>query len=191
MRLLVWAPLTLALSLVSACEPKIEEPAPHPRASASRCIKTTPPEPARPAPAGPTPDPACPEDPETPPKLATGHVIFTEAGQKDITVEITDNDETRQRGLMYRKSLDEDKGMIFSFAVKDDHTFWMKNTCLPLDMMFIDDDGVIVGIEENVPTMNEHTYSVGCRSKYVLEVNAGFSRRHGVVAGQHVRLQGI
>jgi hypothetical protein len=67
----------------------------------------------------------------------------------------------------------------------------MHNTCIPLDMLFIDDDGLIVGIEENTPTMSDDTFSVGCSSKYVLELNAGWCRRHGVVAGQKVRFDGL
>ena len=58
-------------------------------------------------------------------------------------------------------------------------------------MFFIDGDGTIVGVEENVPTMNDNTYSAGCPSRYVLELNAGFARRHGLRAGQKVRLEGI
>ena len=64
--------------------------------------------------------------------------------------------------------------MIFVFGEeRRNHEFWMHNTCIPLDMMFIDKDGFITGIEENVPTMNDNTYSSGCASTYVLEVNAG------------------
>jgi hypothetical protein len=81
--------------------------------------------------------------------------------------------------------------MIFLFGHRRDHSFWMKNTCLPLDMIFIDRDGLIVGIEENVPTLNEGSYRVGCPSVVVLEVNAGWSRRHGVTAGQQVRIGGV
>ena len=92
---------------------------------------------------------------------------------------------------MYRTKMGEDRGMIFTFGEKDDHTFWMHNTCISLDMLFIDDDGLIVGIEESTPTMSDDTFSVGCPSKYVLELNAGWTRAHGVTAGQKVKLEGI
>jgi hypothetical protein len=81
--------------------------------------------------------------------------------------------------------------MLFDLGVRDDHKFWMHNTCIPLDMLFIDDDGLIVGIEENTPTMSDDTFAVGCPSRYVLELNAGWTRKHGVVAGQKVKLEGL
>jgi uncharacterized membrane protein (UPF0127 family) len=92
---------------------------------------------------------------------------------------------------MYRKSLPEDKGMLFDLHTRTDQTFWMHNTCIPLDLLFIDEDGLIVGIVENAPTLNDIPRSVGCPSRYVLEVNAGWSRRNGVKAGQPTRLPRI
>jgi len=89
---------------------------------------------------------------------------------------------------MYRKEMSEESAMLFRLATRTDHTFWMHNTCLSLDMMFIDDDGLIVGIVENAPTLSDEIQSVGCPSRYVLEVNAGWSRRHGVAPGQKVQL---
>jgi len=108
-------------------------------------------------------------------------------GGPSVRVEIARTDDETSRGLMYRTTMPEDEGMIFAMDRRD-HTFWMKNTCLPLDMLFIDQDGTIVGIEENVPTLNEITRSCGCGSTHVLEVNAGWSRRHGVRPGQRVKL---
>ena len=81
--------------------------------------------------------------------------------------------------------------MIFLFEERENHTFWMHNTCIPLDMLFLDDDGTIVGIQENTPTMNDSTFDVGCPSRNVLEVNAGFTRKYGIKAGQRVELRGI
>jgi uncharacterized membrane protein (UPF0127 family) len=92
---------------------------------------------------------------------------------------------------MFRKSMPQGEGMLFTFARRKVQTFWMKNTCIALDMLFIDSDGLIVGIEENVPTMNTNTYSAGCESLYVLEVNAGWTRRQGVKSGQRVIFEGI
>jgi len=117
-------------------------------------------------------------------------VVFPAAGVA-VRVEVTRAFEERARGLMFRTDLPEDEGMLFIFRQRLDHSFWMKNTCLPLDMLFIDGDGLIVGIEENVPTLNEASYRVGCPSQLVLEVNAGWSRRHGVMAGQKVEIGGL
>ena len=78
--------------------------------------------------------------------------------------------------------------MLFHLRAREDHQFWMHNTCIPLDLLYIDDDGLIVGIAENAPTLSDDTVSVGCPSHYVLEVNAGWARRHGVKAGQKVNL---
>jgi len=91
---------------------------------------------------------------------------------------------------MYRTSMAEDRGMLFDLGVRQVHTFWMHNTCIPLDMIFLDDDGFIVGIAENVPTLNDAPRSVPCPSTHVLEVNAGWSRRHGVRAGDRAVLPG-
>jgi uncharacterized membrane protein (UPF0127 family) len=82
----------------------------------------------------------------------------------------------------------EDRGMLFDLATREDHKFWMHNTCVPLDMLYLDEDGLIVGIVENAPTLNDEPRGVACPSRYVLEVNAGWSRRHGVRAGQSVPL---
>ncbi|APR75735.1 Hypothetical protein A7982_01081 [Minicystis rosea] len=195
--------------LVAGCERKAEEPLPEarPRDPSSvraaepaptavpgkpwgnRCVKETPATARRQKP--PSPDARCPRDPEKPPVLRTGKVTFTDAQDKTISVEIAENDHDRQRGLMYRKSMPEDQGMIFWFDEKGNHSFWMHNTCIPLDMLYIDGDGLIVGIEENTPTMSDDTFEVGCESQYVLEVNAGWTRAHGVRAGQKVKIDGI
>ena len=201
--------------LGAGCEPRVEEPLPPARVenptsagatsaeaargakteaekatAKPRCIKPTPDKPARTVPPGP--NPACPpDDLATPPKLRTGTVVFPEAGGKEVTVEIVDTEQTKARGLMYRKAMPENQGMIFLFDRRKNHTFWMHNTCIPLDMLFIDDDGVIVGIEENTPTMDDSTFQVGCPSRHVLEVNAGFTRKHGIKAGQRIELRGI
>lgn len=154
------------------------------------CPKPTPDKPARTV-SGPVPDPRCPADPTGNPKLRTGKVIFLEASAPEVLVELAENDDDRQRGLMYRKSMPENSGMLFVFQERTNHSFWMHNTCIPLDMLFIDRDGTIMGIEENTPTMSDRTHQVGCPSTYVLELNAGWTRSHGVKAGQKVKIEGI
>jgi len=82
----------------------------------------------------------------------------------------------------------EDHGMLFDLRTREDHKFWMHNTCIPLDLVYLDEDGLIVGIVENAPTLNDEPRGVGCPSLYVLVVNAGWAGRHGVKAGQSVQL---
>ncbi|MDC0742680.1 DUF192 domain-containing protein [Polyangium mundeleinium] len=203
--------LFVALSLgflVVACEPRVEEPVPPPRdarpvpigqepeglenhSAKARCIHPTEDKPKRTL-SRTGADPACPpDDLAKPPLLREGKVVFADAKDEAVTVEIAQREHERARGLMYRKQMDEARGMIFVFERREVHQFWMHNTCIPLDMLFVDDDGTIVGIEENAPTMNDSTFSVPCASRYVIEVNAGYCRRHGVRAGQKVRLEGI
>jgi hypothetical protein len=205
----LWLLAMCSLAMCSlACEPRVEEPgsrtvasapsagatttagarAPRPSPPEPRCVEATTAEPKRPLTTGV--DPKCPDDPTGPPPLSLGKVHF-ETGELFVDVEVAREPEHRQRGLMYRKTLAETAGMLFVFEQPRVQTFWMKNTCLPLDMLFLDRDGLIVGIEENVPTMNTETYHVNCPSQLVLEVNAGWSRRHGVKAGQRVRFDGV
>ena len=117
------------------------------------------------------------------------HVTFPDAAGVAVDAELVASEHDTQRGLMYRKSMPEDRGMLFNLPLpREDHAFWMHNTCIPLDLLYVDDDGLIVGIVENAPTLNDAPRSVGCLSHYVLEVNAGWSRRHGVKAGQRMGL---
>jgi uncharacterized membrane protein (UPF0127 family) len=107
-----------------------------------------------------------------------------------VDAEIVRSERDTMRGLMYRTHLADDSGMLFDLRTREDHKFWMHNTCISLDMLFIDEDGLIVGIVENAPVLNDESRGVGCPSRWVLEVNAGWARRHGVKAGQHVTLPG-
>ncbi|MEM9693187.1 MAG: DUF192 domain-containing protein, partial [Myxococcota bacterium] len=189
-------------ALVAACDttpapPPVPSPAPSssatlartkPSSRPQRCLEPTPPVPARPAPP-PGPDPSCPEDPDGRPELPRGQVRFD--GERVVEVEIAEEHKWRMRGLMYRRELPENEGMLFAFPRPQRLSFWMRNTCLPLDMLFIDAEGVVVTIQENVPTMNDKTYRTRCLAKYVLEVNAGWARRHGVKAGDKVVMEGL
>jgi uncharacterized membrane protein (UPF0127 family) len=148
-----------------------------------RCLKLTPSEPPPPVAAGPAA--GCPADPEgSTGKLPHVRVTFSDASGASVDAEMVRSEHDTMRGLMYRKSLLEDRGMLFDLRVRDDHKFWMHNTCIPLDLLFIDEDGFLVGIVENAPTLDDTSRGVGCPSRWVLEVNAGWARRHGVKAGQ-------
>jgi uncharacterized membrane protein (UPF0127 family) len=115
-------------------------------------------------------------------------VGFADAGGVGVEAELVRSAHDSERGLMYRRSMPADHGMLFDLRVRENHSFWMHNTCISLDLVYIDEDGLIVGIAENAPTLSDATISVGCDSRWVLEVNAGWSRKHGVRAGQRVIL---
>lgn len=140
----------------------------------------------------PEPPPAssreeCPSDPEGRPLMPRGAVRFPEAsGSPTLEVELALTDAHRQHGLMFRPHLGELEGMLFSFEEESVHAFWMQNTCLALDMMFIDEKGYIVGVLEQVPPWNTARRAVRCPSTHVLEVRAGWTRDHGVKPGQKV-----
>lgn len=100
-----------------------------------------------------------------------------------IDVEVAINPPERQQGLMYRSKMDEDKGMLFIFERDDMQSFWMKNTIIPLDIMFIDSKGVINTIHKNTVPFSERSLPSKSRSQFVVEVNGGYSDRHGIKEG--------
>jgi uncharacterized protein len=108
-----------------------------------------------------------------------------------VRLEIANTSASRERGLMYRTSLPEDGGMLFVFPEQSEQSFWMKNTLIPLDMLFIDRDGRIVGIHPDAVPLSVAPISVGKPSTYVLEVNGGWAARHGVRPGDTVELRGV
>ncbi len=155
-------------------------------ADGSRCVRATPDVP--PAPVAPGPAPGCPADPEkSPPKLPIVRVAFVESGAS-VEAELAREQHDTMRGLMFRRSMREDHGMLFDLGTRENHEFWMHNTCIPLDLLYVDEDGLIVGIVENAPTLNDDSRGVDCPSRYVLEVNAGWARRHHVKAGQQMTI---
>lgn len=96
----------------------------------------------------------------------------------------------RMRGLMFRKSLAANSGMIFLFQEERDQSFWMKNTLIPLDMVFVSSAWKVVGVLENVPPLTEDHRTVGIPSQYVLEFSAGTIKRLGVSNGVAVEVTG-
>lgn len=101
--------------------------------------------------------------------------------------EVADDDQERQRGLMDRQSMDPNHGMIFVFPVEEEHRFWMRNTYLELDMIFIGADRRIVGIVERAEPLTETSRGVGAPSQFVLELLGGTAAEKGIAAGQDVR----
>jgi uncharacterized membrane protein (UPF0127 family) len=134
--------------------------------------------------------PSCPRDPTGQPLLPRGWVSFPDApGEPRVAIEIADTPPSRERGLMYRVEMPEDQGMIFSWEDEAERSFWMHDTCIPLDMLYIGRDSVIQGVLEQVPAMDETPRAVPCPAAYVLELNAGWTRAHGVAPGQRIHVE--
>jgi uncharacterized membrane protein (UPF0127 family) len=113
--------------------------------------------------------------------------IVTAHGVRHFTVEVADTDATRETGLMFRKSLAPDKGMLFDFGTPQSVTFWMKNTLIPLDMVFIAKDGHVVSIARNAVPMSEALIPSGGPIVGVLELRGGRAAEIGVKPGDVVR----
>lgn len=101
---------------------------------------------------------------------------------KKLSVEIADSQYKRQSGLMFRTVLDEDKGMFFIFPDADIHSFWMKNTFIPLSIAFIDENNIITQIEDMEPE-TEIPHTSRFKIKYVLEVNKGWFQKNNIKIG--------
>jgi uncharacterized membrane protein (UPF0127 family) len=108
-----------------------------------------------------------------------------------VDVEVASAPAEQERGLMFRRELPPDAGMIFVFSGESEHVFWMKNTYIPLDMIFIADGGAVVGIVEGAEPMTTTPRTVHAPSRFVLEVNGGWSAAHGVKPGDLARLEDI
>jgi uncharacterized membrane protein (UPF0127 family) len=100
-----------------------------------------------------------------------------------IDIEIADDDEQREKGLMYRKQMEMSTGMLFIFEDEDFRSFWMKNTYIPLDILYLDANRKIVRIHENVATLNEQSIPSDSPAKYVVEVIAGFTALYNITRG--------
>jgi len=138
-------------------------------------------------PAGATSSPAAAPAPAPPATVAV------DTGGRKITfhVELAMTPDQQSRGLMFRQSLATDAGMLFVFDRMSVHAFWMKNTLIPLDMLFIGADRRIVGIVANAEPKTETARTVGEPSQYVLEIGGGLSGQLGIRAGQLVDFQGV
>lgn len=112
-------------------------------------------------------------------------VADTGTEKKQFSVEIADDGEERARGLMFRQNMAPDHGMLFVFGEEQPLAFWMKNTILPLDLVFIDAKGKIVGVKQGTP-YSEAPISPGIPSRFVLELNAGTAAKFGIDAGDIV-----
>jgi len=122
------------------------------------------------------------------PALAQHPVAQLNAGMHLIRAEVVSDPGTRAQGLMYRKSMAQNAGMLFIFDEAQVHCMWMKNTLIPLSVAFIDDRGAIVNIEDMEP-QTEASHCAGQPVRYALEMNRGWFAARGVKPGS--RLGGI
>lgn len=120
-------------------------------------------------------------------KNALEKVVFInpDSSQASFYLEVADDNAERAKGLMFRKAGDlaDDQGMIFIFPDEKNQTFWMKNTYISLDIIFIGSDLEVKGILQNVPTLSTESRSINKASKFVVELLAGTAKQNGIKQG--------
>lgn len=173
----------VAVALV-ACSRVPEEPTPVVRPAPEKAVETAPK--AAPPPTT-TVLKACPADPDpgANAKLyghGKGSFLTPDGKTHTFDMEIAASPDAQERGLMYRTSLGEDSGMVFDFASIHHATFWMHNTCIPLDMVFVSEDKLVIGVV-TAPPLNDESRSVPGLSKYVVELAAGVAKKRGIAIG--------
>lgn len=112
--------------------------------------------------------------------------IATETQAHSFSVEIAATPAEQSRGLMYRKSMAADHGMLFILRHPRIVSFWMKNTYIPLDMLFLGRDGTILQIDEMTEPLTEDTHRSGMKVTGILEINGGLARELGISVGDKV-----
>jgi uncharacterized membrane protein (UPF0127 family) len=121
-----------------------------------------------------------------------GEVVFPD--KTVVTVEIADTPALQTRGLMFREHLGANEGMVFVFDEPGEHPFWMKNTLIPLDMIWLDADRRVLSIAHSVPPCRADpcpTYPHAGQAQYVVEVVGGFARRHGLKEGDRLVFKNV
>ena len=118
----------------------------------------------------------------------TGRITFeTDKGDASFDIELAQDSYATTRGLMCRETMADQWGMLFFMPTTRVQSFWMKNTLIPLDIIFIDDTWTVVGVSANAQPQTLSGRSVGKPSRYVLELNAGVAARSGIKAGTQAR----
>ncbi|UWQ81048.1 DUF192 domain-containing protein [Leisingera sp. S132] len=110
-------------------------------------------------------------------------------GQTGFSVEIADDEQERAKGLMFRESMPRGAGMLFVYDRPQPAAFWMKNTLIPLDIIFLDENGLVTSVHENAIPGDLSPIPGGDEVFAVLEINGGLARRYGIAAGTQMRHQ--
>lgn len=104
-----------------------------------------------------------------------------------VKIELAAENDEMMQGLMYRTKMNNDEGMLFIYLYEQEQYFWMKNTLIPLDLIYINKEGIVVDLKENCPTKSEENIISEELSKYVLEVNAGFCEKNFIIVGDKTK----
>ncbi|MEO0637792.1 MAG: DUF192 domain-containing protein [Pseudomonadota bacterium] len=112
--------------------------------------------------------------------------VETREGDVSFQIEVADDPDERSRGLMFRRSMPEDAGMLFVHDAPREITMWMKNTYIPLDMIFIGAEGKVVSVAADTIPHSLSVISSRVDARYVLELNAGMAKRHAIRPGDAV-----
>jgi uncharacterized protein len=118
-----------------------------------------------------------------------GELTFQNPSGTDLTkidIQIANTEFDRELGLMFRKNMNENQGMLFIFPDIQIRNFWMRNTEIPLDMIFMDSSRTILNIAQNTTPYSDNSYSSVSPAKFVLEVNGGFTKQNDIRAGDKV-----
>ncbi len=115
----------------------------------------------------------------------------TEEIIKTIDIEIADTEAQREQGLMYRRYMSPNQGMLFTFDAPKLQAFWMKNTYISLDILYIDENNKIVKIYPNTETLSERSLPSNIPAKYVVEVVAGFCKSRGIEEGDFIKFESL
>ena len=128
--------------------------------------------------------------PMEPPFIKEGELVFWDQETRDtlvaIDIEIADDDASIERGLMFRRSMGDNQGMLFKFPQMEERAFWMKNTYISLDIIFVDNEYRIVNVQEGTKPLSTQSVPSTGPAQFVIEVNAGFCNKYGIQAGDIV-----
>ncbi|MDF9798120.1 uncharacterized membrane protein (UPF0127 family) [Catalinimonas alkaloidigena] len=133
------------------------------------------------------------ESVEEPAFVKEGELVFLEQNTADtlahIAIEVADDDSQRSQGLMYRSSMEDSTGMLFIFDEARPQSFWMKNTKIPLDIMYVSEDSTIFMIYKSVMPYSEKSIPSEENALYVVEVNGGFTNRNNIEQGDKIAFE--